>query len=230
MLFSHGWWHPHRPILCAWLFGESLVGRCVAWIALCRVIGTYVVGKTGDPFPIQYVQHSVWPSAAGWLLIAACGVRLLPPWELKLRLVQSLIGLRFAALIGAARREPNALPYLPMHAHVLPGCVLWSVVCVGLHRARAWPVGPCAWPHHRPRTTPPEWRQALRVYPTQLFSSATADVILRNKGACFWQTVPACPGFAVNGPPRALPRPTRPLVACSLGRCLAPQASIFWPL
>ncbi|KAK8476532.1 hypothetical protein V6N13_037366 [Hibiscus sabdariffa] len=128
MLFSHGWWHPHRPILCAWLFGESSVGRCVAWIALCCVIGTYVVGKTGDPFPIQYVQLSVWPSAPGWLLIVACGVRLLPAWELKLQLVQSLIGLRFAALVGAARREPNALPYLPMHAHVLPGCVLWSVV------------------------------------------------------------------------------------------------------
>ncbi|KAK8555281.1 hypothetical protein V6N12_009429 [Hibiscus sabdariffa] len=192
MLFSHGWWHPYRPILCAWLFGESSVGRCVAWIALCRVISTYVVGKTGDPFPIQYVQLSVWPSAPGWLLITACGVRLLPPWELKLRLVQSLIGLRFAALVGAARREPNALPYLPMHAHVLPGCVLWSVVCVGLHCARAWPIGPCAWPHHRPRTAPPEWRQALRVYPTQLFSSATADVILCNKvlvcaaGNHFW--------------------------------------------
>ncbi|KAK8667658.1 hypothetical protein V6N13_007806 [Hibiscus sabdariffa] len=136
--------------------------------------------------------------------------------ELKLRLVQSLVGLRVAGLVGAARREPNALTYLPMHALVLPAyvlCMAWSMVCVGLHRARAWPVGPCAWSHHRPRTAPPEWRQALRVCPTQLFSSVTTGVILRNKGACFWQAVPACPGFATNGPPRALPWPVRPLVA-----------------
>ncbi|KAK8563266.1 hypothetical protein V6N12_035416 [Hibiscus sabdariffa] len=224
--------------------------------------------------------------------------RFLPSWELKLRLVQSLIGLRVAALVGAVRREPNALTYLPMHALVLPGCVLcmaWSVVCVGLHRARAWPVGPCAWSHHQPRTAPSEWRQALRVCPTQLFSSATAGVILRNKGtshllkpfrcsacpyaadapfvtacgawllptwephlhlvqcwsaqlvttsggtvlvgfvrhplcdqgACFWQAVPACPGFAANDPPRALPRPVHPLVAWRASHL---WADLFGPL
>ncbi|KAK8667668.1 hypothetical protein V6N13_007816 [Hibiscus sabdariffa] len=140
----------NRRWATVWLGSPYVVSSASLWLA-----------KQVTPFLIQYDQLPVWPSAAGWLLIDACGARFLPSWELKLQLVQSLIGLRVAGLVGAARREPNALTYLPMHALVLPGCVLcmaWSVVCVGLHRARAWPVGPCAWSHHRPRTAPPEWR------------------------------------------------------------------------
>ncbi|KAK8563246.1 hypothetical protein V6N12_035396 [Hibiscus sabdariffa] len=253
MSFSYGWWHPHHPILYAWLFGESSVGRCVAWIALCRVIGTSVVGKTDDPFPIKYDQLPVWPSAAGWLLIVAFGVRFLPSMELKLRLVQSLVGLRVAGLVGAARREPNALTYLPMHALVLPAyvlCMAWSMVCVGLHRARAWPVGPCAWSHHRPRTAPPEWRQALRVCPTQLFSSVTTGVILRNKalvcaaGNHFWwhraywfcATSPLRPRCLLLAGCAGLPRlrhersSSCPPVACSSLGGLACKLPLGWPL
>ncbi|KAK8652280.1 hypothetical protein V6N13_061301 [Hibiscus sabdariffa] len=136
MLFSCGWWHLHRSIRCAWLFGESSVGSCVSWIALYRVIGTSVVGKTG------FCHHGT----AVWL-------------------VQSLIGLQFAALVGSARREPYALTCFSMHALVLPSsslCMAWSVACAGPHRGRAWPVGPCELSHHRPRTIPPEWRVALR--------------------------------------------------------------------
>ncbi|KAK8584109.1 hypothetical protein V6N12_068359 [Hibiscus sabdariffa] len=168
----------------------------------------------------------------------------LPSWELKLRLVQSLIGLRVAALVDAARREPNALIYLPMHALVLPGCVLWSVVCVGLHRARASPVGPCAWSHHRPRTAPPAWRQALRVCPMQLFSSATA-VLVCAAGNHFWwhracwfcATSPLRPRCLLLAGSAGLPRLRRerlsscPPAACSsLGglACKSPFGRPLW--
>ncbi|KAK8597199.1 hypothetical protein V6N12_065675 [Hibiscus sabdariffa] len=102
MQLSCGWRHLHRPFYGVWLAGESLVGRGVAWFALCFAGG--LLGSLSRL--VQFLPGLRFATLAG-IALPGCGLCmaqsvayvgfhyrprvLLPVWRLPFRLWPILV-------------------------------------------------------------------------------------------------------------------------------------------